>query len=500
MNAPILDKVLACPDLPSLPTVAVELLALTRDPDVDLGDIADLVQHDQGLASRILRTVNSSYYSLSQPCPTIKRALAYLGLTTVKSLVLGFSLVELSKGCRLGFDLMDYWRRCLYSAAAARRLATATGAFDPDEAFIAALMQDIGMLAMHAALGSEYDNVISETKGNHFLLPRCETATLGFTHALAGAQLGAHWNLPEQIIDPIKFHHRGAASANGSDPMVNAVILAYRISNLLTTEHRTSALAVVDAMSQALFHLSLEDERAVLELVSQDAHELAHLLDVEVGELPDIRAILADADEALVKHQLQKKQEAAGRAGPAATAVGGMEASTGIGDRAQFERELSARFESVRGGGGTLAVVLADTDRFETLVETFGKPAGEEVLQHIGSLLLQGIGSAGLVYRLAGQKFAVLIPGADGTRASRTADQLRKSVEGQQIALRGPATRFAHATASFGVAAIDAELADRLNRPGLLLQLAEKALYAAKTAGRNCVRVFNPTPPKSSAA
>ena len=71
----MLDKVLNCPNLPTLPTVAVELLDLTRDPDAELSAIGDLVEKDAALASKVLRTVNSTYYGLAQPCPTIRRAL-----------------------------------------------------------------------------------------------------------------------------------------------------------------------------------------------------------------------------------------------------------------------------------------------------------------------------------------------------------------------------------------------------------------------------------------
>ena len=69
------EDVLNCPALPSLSTVAVQVLALTRDENVKLKDIARVVQNDQALAAKILRTVNSSYYGLSRPCPTISRAL-----------------------------------------------------------------------------------------------------------------------------------------------------------------------------------------------------------------------------------------------------------------------------------------------------------------------------------------------------------------------------------------------------------------------------------------
>jgi HD-like signal output (HDOD) protein len=286
MNAPILEKVLASPKLPTLPTVAVELLQLTQDPDVDLADIARLVQYDQALAAKILRTVNSSYYSLTQPCPTIKRALAYLGLSTVKSLVLGFSLVDLTRTWDDGFDLLDYWRRCVYSAAAARRIAATTQRCHPDEALLAGLMQDIGMLAMHAVLGSEYGEIVSRTNGNHHMLPHCETDALGFTHADAGAHLGERWRLPQQIVHPIRHHHHRGMTGGTHDEIVNAVILAYRVSNVLGATNPKPVLDMFSAMSQGLFHITAEEERAILRAATEDADALSSLLEVQIGDLP----------------------------------------------------------------------------------------------------------------------------------------------------------------------------------------------------------------------
>ena len=85
----MLEKILACPNLPTFPTVAAEVLKLTSDPDVSMDDIAKLIKSDQGLATRVLKTVNSSFYGLSKPCSTIERAMGFIGIKAIKSLVLG---------------------------------------------------------------------------------------------------------------------------------------------------------------------------------------------------------------------------------------------------------------------------------------------------------------------------------------------------------------------------------------------------------------------------
>ncbi|MHC5007090.1 MAG: sensor domain-containing diguanylate cyclase [Planctomycetota bacterium] len=504
MNAPILEKVLASPKLPTLPTVAVELLQLTQDPDVDLADIARLVQFDQALAAKILRTVNSSYYSLAQPCPTIKRALAYLGLSTVRSLVLGFSLVDLTRNCGDGFDLLDYWRRCVYSAAAARRLAATTQNCHPDEALLAGLMQDIGMLAMHAVLGNEYGEIVSRTNGNHHMLPYCETDALGFTHADAGAHLGERWRLPQQIVHPIRHHHRRGMTGGKHDEIVNAVILAYRVSNVLGATDPKPVLDMFSAMSQGLFHITAQEERAVLRAATQDADELSSLLEVQIGDLPDVSAMLSDADEALILHQArqQREQELVRQSSEAVTRQALTDAVTGVGNRKCFEQALVDAFKRARDKGDCLGLILVATDRFRSLKDRLGSRAGDLVLQTVAARLREGVGSAGIVCRCGGDEFAVILPGASRADAARTAERLRRAVERQHVDLLAAATRVeaAQVTASLGVAALGAEPSERPKEPEVLLQLADQALSAAKQAGHNCVRVFNPKPPRSSAA
>ena len=264
MSSELLDKVLSCPKLPSLPAVAMQVLEVARDPDLDLAQIAAVVQHDQALSVKILRTVNSSYYGLAKPCPTITRALGYLGLSTVKSLVLGFSLVDSTSGTDAEFDLIHYWRRCLHAAAAARRIASTTEKVDPEEAFLAAFMEDIGMLAIYETMGPRYLETIRQTGGDHEQLPSLETEGLGFTHAEAGARLAERWRLPGQLVASVRYHHRKITSREQYSEMVNTVLLAAQVSQTLTASHPKSAIAGLYSMSEMLFGMSADDARALV--------------------------------------------------------------------------------------------------------------------------------------------------------------------------------------------------------------------------------------------
>jgi HD-like signal output (HDOD) protein len=98
MNDKLLQRIKQCPSLPSLPSIAMQVLDLAQKADVDIAEIARIISKDPALSGKILRTVNSSFYGRSQHVSTISHALVILGLQSVKTLVLGFSLVTNLQG------------------------------------------------------------------------------------------------------------------------------------------------------------------------------------------------------------------------------------------------------------------------------------------------------------------------------------------------------------------------------------------------------------------
>src|SRR5688500_10317769 len=94
MNEQLAEKIRQCPSLPSMPAIALQVLELAQRDAVDMAEIARVISRDAALSSRLLRTVNSSFYARAQAVSTVSQALVILGLESVKTLVLGFSLVS----------------------------------------------------------------------------------------------------------------------------------------------------------------------------------------------------------------------------------------------------------------------------------------------------------------------------------------------------------------------------------------------------------------------
>ena len=187
----------------SLPAVAMEVLELTEQPNVDTVALRQCVERDPALTAKLLRVVNSSMFGLSREVSDLTQALALLGVKPLKLLVLGFSLPkELYSGVEAE-TLQHFWQFTLVKAVAARELSKSFWNNPGDEAFIAGLLQEIGVLVLVNELGDSYINFLTSVHEQGENLVALETATLGFDHAILSARLLDHWNLPTQIVQAV---------------------------------------------------------------------------------------------------------------------------------------------------------------------------------------------------------------------------------------------------------------------------------------------------------
>lgn len=494
-----LEKVVASPTLPSLPAVALQVLELTRDEAVKLQDIARVVQNDQALSAKILKTVNSTFYGLSRPCPTVARALTYLGLNTVKSLVLGFSLVDWMSSENDGLDLQDYWRRSVFSAAAARRIGLTTRCCDPDEAFMAALMQDVGMPAIYDAAPEQYHQVIAQIAENHADLEAKEKEAFGFTHADAGAALARKWRLPAQIIEPIRFHHRPDDADDAHQCLVRAVALSFLIASALTAADPTDALATVAESSLAWFGMKQSGVDEMVAQIAREAGELSSLFRVNIGKPADVDSILAEARERSMEHQIktQIEAEALRQSNQQLARQAVTDGLTGLANRKRFDSVLIHEMQQADATGGCVGLIFIDADRFKNVNDTYGHQVGDAVLMEFAHRLQEIVGDDGLVARYGGEEFAIIVPHGDRKRTTTIAERIRRNVEASPVEVGhlDCGVQAVSVTASFGVAAREPASAAVFSTGELLIQAADKAVYRAKRDGRNCVRVYRPRTP-----
>lgn len=157
---------------------------------------------------------------------------------------------------------------------------------------------------------------------------------------------------------------------------------------------------------------------------------------------------------------------------------------TQISNRAFFDQSLLTEHRRATRLNTSLAVILFDIDYFKAINDTYGHPAGDECLRAVGELLrAQELRGEDVVARYGGEEFALLRVNATLANTIKLAQDLRAAIQHLHVELDGQAIRF---TASFGVA-INTPTGD--STPQDLVNQADKALYTAKSEGRNCVRV-----------
>src|SRR6187551_835124 len=187
----------------SRPTVAMELLRLVDQPSVDSSALRECVAQDPALTCKVLRVVNSSLYGLHRPVADLGQAIGLIGIKPLKLLVLGFSLPDSLFAEVAARELRWYWTNTLTRAVAARLLAEQLWRQSGDEAFIAGLLQDIGILVLLRELGEPYARFLTGVIDERCHLAALEQDTLGFDHNQLSAALLARWQLPERLVNAI---------------------------------------------------------------------------------------------------------------------------------------------------------------------------------------------------------------------------------------------------------------------------------------------------------
>lgn len=488
MSQSLFEEVLSCPTLPSLPVVAMQVLELTSDPDVPLKKIAECVQRDQALAGKVLKTVNSSFYGLSTPCGSIDRAMAFLGLNTVKSLVLGFSLVDVTRAAGgEGFDLMAHWRRAIVGAVAAREVARLTGAADPDEAFTAGLFQDIGVLACFVSMKGRYAAVVAGQQ--HAKWPDLEREAFRFTHGEVGEALAKKWKLPAGIVAAVTGHHTPDRAAKEHADLTRIVALGSMVGSVLSSESPTPTAKQIESKGQAWFSQRAPDTDELLRRASDDAKVMAKMFGQNIGQIPDPSVLLAQAQEMGLEHQIELQRQADSLAREATT-----DGLTGLANRKKFDAELERAYQESSTLGRKLGVIFTDADRFKSVNDNYGHGAGDAVLVELARRIQNAVGLAGVVARYGGEEIAVVLPGIGIDSAAVLGEKIRAEVAAEPFDLSGvegaPATLTV--TVSVGVSATDADKPERLQSVQQLLHEADACVYDAKRAGRN--RVFSHRP------
>jgi HD-like signal output (HDOD) protein len=195
-------------DLPAAPATYLLLTQALRDPEVSLSRIASIIERDVGIAARVLQVASSSFFGLPRNVSSIASAVGFLGLDTVRTLVLACEIIRtFQPPGSLGTFSID-----LFEGHGLRtgRIARAMLGSSPvaDDAFVAGLLHRVGQLVLASRVPHRFAEVLDRQSRSGQSLLATEQELLRVTHAQVGAYLLGLWGLRQQVVEAVAYYPR----------------------------------------------------------------------------------------------------------------------------------------------------------------------------------------------------------------------------------------------------------------------------------------------------
>jgi HD-like signal output (HDOD) protein/CheY-like chemotaxis protein len=196
--------------LPSIPALYMQIVGALRKPDVTLEEVGWIISHDMAMTAKILKLVSSAFFGLGRQVTSPAEAAKFLGLDTIRSLVLSINAFSQFESFELGkFSIEALWTHSLITAATAKDIARAEGAGHKlaDEAFIAGMLHDIGKLVLATNFAAQYNQALQLMWDENLEPFIAEQQVFGASHADVGSYLLGLWGLPVPVVEAIALHH-----------------------------------------------------------------------------------------------------------------------------------------------------------------------------------------------------------------------------------------------------------------------------------------------------
>ncbi|MEO2013610.1 MAG: diguanylate cyclase [Fuerstiella sp.] len=485
--------------LPSLPTIAVEILNVFGDPDAPVQKVADLVQADPAIASKLLKAANSSRFGLQREVADLRQAITLLGKAKVTPLVLSFSLSTHSLESEEAIKhFRHFWLRSFVQASAGEVVGSLFGVNVASECFTTSLLTGIGQLGLLNQDADKYIDVVEQSQDGTRSLSDIEREVYGSTHREISIEMLEHSGLPQRCITAINSLVSDSADQELDEEtqrLTDVTGIADAFTRYLCDADSGVALVVLQEQLATLNSDAIDVEKLTTS-VRERLDDSASLFDVDPSSLPDPDELLEDALDQLAEftdmiHDSSRTvpTELVAENGRLKMQVEHLvkqtstDALTGIANRAFFDRRLTEMVYQCLRNKVQMGVAVIDIDHFKKVNDTHGHLAGDHILKHVAQVLEGVTRNVETLARYGGKEFAVLLENVATDGMTIVGERLRSVVEKLEISFEGTQIPI---TVSIGICCgfpTDGECGVKL------FAMADAALYQAKQDGRNRVVV-----------
>jgi len=474
----------------------MKVLQLHRKGNATMDQYAEAICADASLVSKIMGLVNSAAFRPAQPITKLSHALVMIGLKNLLPLVFGVSLGGIYN--KIGIPAEErsgIWRASLLKAVTAREYARANAPDQVEEAFVAALLQDIALPVLHAADRSAWPEAVAvldmtdtNARGTR------ERAMYGTDHAELGAKIARRLGLPELYREAIANHHAPAGPFGGGNLGLSRAIsiaaaLPHRLAPSASNLKQRLLIAicdgaprpadaalltrVADCYAATLAQFGDTDEKSVAfkEFMQGLCAEVALCMESAIGESTTVIAELRDKGTTLEKRVGDLRQQ---------VAQSEYDALTRVFNRAGFMRR-AVRFVSLaREHAAVAALGFVDVDDFKKLNDQYGHEVGDRALTIVAQTLVAALRGNGIVGRLGGDEFCFLIFAKDAAGF----EQAARHIENVCCRLQVEAGPTARASLTSSVGLVKLETNGPLEDLEQVMKSADELMYGAKRAGK----------------
>lgn len=270
--------------MPSLSTTVTKVLEICNQPMTSPNDLNRIISLDPVLTGRVLKVVNSAYYSMDSEVTSLTRAIILLGLNTVKNLALSTAILDSmgGKSQAKGLNMDDFWLHSLGVGVIARVLAIRkrVPVMDREEYFVAGLLHDLGKIPLNQCYPEEYVQVIQSATGPESTVYKAELQQMGMDHCAVGVMIAEKWRLHQNISDVLHYHHY----LENFDSQNNMLVLVIALANLCANEWEIGSAGEV----------VVEDETIdqYLDKVQMSRSELSEIHDSVFDEIEKAKVFL----------------------------------------------------------------------------------------------------------------------------------------------------------------------------------------------------------------
>jgi len=487
--------------LPSPPAIAVQILNTVQKEEAALSELVKIISADPALTGKMLQIANSGFYALKTEVSSVDRALSVLGTNVIKNIALSFVIAtDLREEKQSGFDFDDYWRRSVTSAVAAELLTQHLGQKD-DDIFVTALLHNIGMLVLFMHKRNDYSELLKEVSLTEKSLIELEEEKYNFNHQQVGSALISKWGLPDSISEPIGYHHNPESAPQDSQETAQILQFSDQFSAIYNETDTAEKVRLLQGQLEENYSFSEDQIRSLLDDVAAKSVEILKTFEIEPGDMKPYSQMLQEANEELGRLNLSYEQlvielkEAKEKSERLAHELKDVnlrlndlaytDALTELYNHRYFQDSLGNELARASRYQASLSLIIFDIDHFKKVNDTYGHPAGDQVLKKISKAVLKTVRPSDIVARYGGEEFAVILPETDITGVKVFAARLRRCVEGvittveeQQIMV----------TISVGGTTFSPDQPEVSK--DMLIKTADQGLYLSKENGRNQVTIL----------